>query len=408
MPIDEATNEHAMEAGLRIPIRGKGSEAPTSTSGELNRTPRRLMFVIEALTVGGAEQMVVDLANEFVLRGDAVFVVCLTMPGELSNRLSPTAGLRVLNKKPGIDLTIPKRLRQLTQELDVQVVNSHLWTANLWTRLALIKSGIPIVVTEHNRDNWKPAYYRLADRLLGHATDRLIAVSEDTANFYKHDVGVTEKVVTVVNNGVNTSAYAGGNGTALRDTLARPNEFLVGTVGRLAEAKNHSRLVEAAAMLRDEGIPIRVVIAGEGPERQTTEATITKLAMADHVTLLGQRADVPDLLAAFDVFVLSSDREGHPLAALEAQAAGTPVVLTNAGGSADAVSQNERGCGGLLVERTAAALAEGLKKLAVDDERLAAMSSFAQSYAMQHYDKSLMVDRYSDIFDAVQRTEQHQ
>lgn len=368
------------------------------------QTRRRLMFVIEALTVGGAEQMVVDLANEFVERGDSVHVVCLSALGELTPRLSPDVTLHLLNKKRGVDYRIPGRLRALVLKHRIQVVNSHLWTANLWTRLALVKSGIPVVVTEHNRDVWKRLHNRIVDRALSRVTARMIAVSQDTANFYSRDVGIDEALISVVNNGVNTSVYANGNGRELRRNLASPEEFLIGSVGRLAKAKNHPRLVEAAAILRDAGIPIRVVIVGEGPERQATEDRIAALDLGDAVTLLGERDDVPDLLAAFDVFVLSSDREGHPLSALEAQAAGTPAVLTDAGGSADAVSRDENGAGGILVEKTPEALASCLAELAVDPARLAQMSAFAQNHAARYFDKSLMIDRYSDIFDKVQRS----
>lgn len=367
-------------------------------------TRRRIMFVIEALTVGGAEQMVVDLANEFVERGDSVHVVCLSALGELTARLSPEVTLHLLNKKRGVDYRIPGRLRALAVKHRIQVVNSHLWTANLWTRLALVKSGIPVVVTEHNRDIWKKLHNRIVDRALSRVTARMIAVSQDTANFYAQDVGIDEALISVVNNGVNTSLYASGHGDELRESLASPEEFLIGTVGRLATAKNHPRLVEAAALLRDAGVPVRVVIVGEGPERQTTEDKIAELSMGNIVTLLGERDDVPDLLAAFDVFVLSSDREGHPLSALEAQAAGTPAVLTDAGGSADAVSQDEQGAGGILVEKTPEALASCLAELAADPVRLAQMSAFAQAHAAQHFDKTLMIDRYSDIFDSVQRS----
>ncbi len=366
------------------------------------QTRRRLMFVIEALTVGGAEQMVIDLANEFAKRGDDVHVVCLSTLGELSSRLSPDVRLHVLNKKLGIDYRIPGRLRALAQKYRVQVVNSHLWTANLWSRLALIGSGIPVVVTEHNRDVWKRLHYRMADRALSYVTARMIAVSQDTANFYSEDVGVNGQLISVINNGVDTSLYASGDGSALRSKLAAPDEFLIGTVGRLATAKNHPRLVEAAALLRDAGVPVRVVIVGEGPERGRTESRIAELNMGDRITLVGERGDVPDLLAAFDVFVLSSDREGHPLSALEAQSAGTPVVLTNAGGSADAVLRNEHGTGGLLVEKSAEALAECLRVLAAEPQRLEEMSAFAQANASRHFDKTLMIDRYSAIFDAVQ------
>jgi len=367
-------------------------------------TRRKVMFVIEGLTVGGAEHMVIDLANELVSRGDVVHVACLTVLGELSHKLSPDVAVHLLNKKPGFDPVLPVKLRKLVQKYSIDVVNSHLWTANLWTRIALVRSGIPVVVTEHNRDIWKGLHNRIIDRLLSRTTARMIAVSEDTANFYRQEVGVADHLVTVVNNGIDTSRYGGGSGASLRATFAEKDEFLVGTVGRLAIAKNHPRLVEVAGLLRDAGVPVRVVIAGEGPERGKTENRIAELNLQQQVTLLGARSDVPDVLAALDVFVLSSDREGHPLSALEAQAAGTPVVLTDAGGSADAISQNSEGCGGILVERSAAALAACLIELFNQPKRLEKMSEFAQSYAVKHFDKSIMIDRYSAVFDAVQRS----
>lgn len=379
-----------------------GEVAGTLNSGTSSQ--RRLMFVIEALTVGGAEHLVVELANEFVLRGDVVHVVCLSAIGELADRLSPDVGLHLLNKRPGVDLSIPGRLRKLANRYSIDVVNSHLWTANLWARVALFRSGIPIVATEHNRDIWKRFHNRVIDRVLSHTTARLIAVSEDTASFYRDDVGVDGKLITVINNGVDTQLYASGNGQTLRSMLATPEEFLIGTVGRLAEAKNHIRLVEAAAILQKTGLAVRVVIAGEGPCREATESKIKELNVADCVTLLGERSDIPDLLAAFDVFVLSSDREGHPLSALEAQAAGTPVVLTNAGGSADAVSKSDQGFGGVLVEKDASALAQCLGELATQPETLAAMSSFARAHAAQYFDKKTMIDRYSSIFSLVKLT----
>ncbi len=359
---------------------------------------RRITFVIEALTVGGAERMVVDIANELASRGDHVNVICLTCMGELAASLSGDVGLVTLNKKPGVDLSIVKRLRQTILSQKADVVNSHLWTANLWTRLALVRSSVPVVVTEHNRDVWKQAHNRVIDRMLSKFTARLVAVSRDTANFYKQDVGVPEDLVLVINNGVDTQRYANGEGTAIRAQLAPNEEFLVGTVGRMAAQKNHIRLVETAAILKSWGLVLNVVVAGDGPERERTEKAIVDNNVADCVTLLGERSDVPDLLSALDVFVLSSDREGHPLSALEAQAAGTPVVLTDAGGSADAISGSGDECGGILVEKSPDALARALKDLADDRGRLEKMGHIASAYALEHFDKKTMIDRYSDVF----------
>ena len=105
------------------------------------------------------------------------------------------------------------------------------------------------------------------------------------------------------------------------------------------------------------------------------------------------------MLAALDLFVLSSDREGHPLTALEAQAAGTPVVLTDAGGSADAIAQSGSQLGGLLVEKDSVALADGIAGLVGDLSKLSDMSEFAQLYALEHFDLQHMVDQYEQLFE---------
>lgn len=381
------------------------TELPSISNNQHNsvaseaKAVRRITFVIEALTVGGAERMVVDLANELSSRGNHVHVICLTTMGELAESLSSDVGLVTLNKKPGADLSIIKRLRKTILDQQADVVNSHLWTANLWTRLAMARTPVPVIVTEHNRDVWKKAHNRAIDRILSRFTAKLIAVSRDTANFYRQDVGVPDSLVQVINNGVDTERYSKGDGTAIRQQLAPNGEFLVGTVGRLAVQKNHVRLVETAAMLKSLELTLHVVIAGDGPERKNTEDAISDNNVTGCVTLLGERSDIPDLLSALDVFVLSSDREGHPLSALEAQAAGTPVVLTDAGGSADAISGSGENCGGLLVEKSPEALAAALKELADDRARLAKMGSFAASYALEHFDKQTMINCYSDLFE---------
>ena len=173
------------------------------------------------------------------------------------------------------------------------------------------------------------------------------------------------------------------------------DEFLIGTVGRLVPQKNHARLLDMMAKLVADGLSgARLVIVGEGPEREALEARVAALGLAGAVTLAGQRDDVPDVLAAFDVLVLSSDREGHPLTALEAQAAGTPVVLTDAGGSADALARDGEERGGFLVEQDPAALADAVRTLADDPALRGRMAAFARRHALAHFDQEHMVERY--------------
>ncbi|PIE37393.1 MAG: hypothetical protein CSA54_01430 [Gammaproteobacteria bacterium] len=324
--------------------------------------PLRIAFVIEALTVGGAEKMLVAMANALAARGHHVHMICLSTAGELASDLDEAVVLDVLDKQRGLDRRLPGRLRRRIREIAPDVVNAHLWVANLWTRVALFGMRSPVVVvTEHSRDSWKPTLYRVVDRLLARRTARLVAVSADTAAFYRDEIGIAERRIVVINNGVDTERYAAGNGTALRQEwlgVAAETARLIGTVGRLVPAKNHPRLLEVMKMLATRHPAWRLVIVGDGPERSAIEAQVQRLGLADTVILAGQRSDIPDVLAALDVFVLSSDREGHPLTALEAQAAGTPVVLTEVGGARDALAfdRDSGATGGEVVPADTSAL----------------------------------------------------
>ncbi len=359
---------------------------------------KTIVFCIEALTVGGAEQMLVAMANQFVLRNWQVHMICLTKEGELASQLSEEVKLHVLNKRPGVDLRLPRRLRALIKGIRPTAVNSHLWTANLWTRVSLLGSRVPVIITEHSRDTWKAKHYRILDRLLASNTKKLVAVSNDTADFYKESIGIPPAKVCVINNGVDTKRYAAGDGAALKAEWAPKGELLIGTVGRMVSAKNHIRLLDMAHALKDRLSEFKVVLVGDGELRSEVEHAIDEKKLHDCVMLAGARSDIPDVLAALDVFVLSSDREGHPLTALEAQAAGTPVVLTNAGGSADAIAVEGNQSGGVLVEKDHQALADAVAELVADNDRLKRMSVFGQSHALANFDMQHMVDRYEALF----------
>ena len=373
---------------------------PPGTSPEPRARPRRLAFVIEALTVGGAERLLVAMANGFAARGDEVHVICLAFPGELADELDARVGRHHLDKRRGIDPRLPWRLRALIRRLRPDAINSHLWVANFWTRLALVGTGARVLITEHSRDTWKPALHRALDRALVPFTDTLVAVSADTADFYRREIGVPDSLVRVVNNGIDTARYAGGDGRALRTAwLTDPEAILVGSVGRLVTAKNHPRLIEACALARARGHPLALVIVGDGPERARIVAEIERHGLGDAVTLAGPRADVPDVLAALDLFALSSDREGHPLAVLEAQAAGVPVVATRAGGTAEALAREGDTVGGVLVDADARALADAIGALEADRPALARMAAFSRAHAAAHFDTGHMLDAYARLFD---------
>ncbi|MFK7893757.1 MAG: glycosyltransferase [Granulosicoccus sp.] len=367
---------------------------------------------IEELSVGGAEQMLVTLANDLAQRNWRVHMVCLRQAGELASSLDNRIAVHVLNKKKGIDATLPWRLLRCIRTIRPDIVNSHLWVANTWVRLSLMFFAVPVIVTEHSRDTWKPRYYRWIDQWLARRTSRLVAVSDDVADFYRQDVSVRPELITTIHNGIDSRRYAQGCGKLLRQAWLGDNEsqtggqlFLIGTVGRLVPAKNHKRLLDCLSILCRElslkAFDIRLVIAGDGPEYSALEQQARALGLQHRISLVGSRSDIPDVLDAFDLFVLSSDREGYPLTALEAQAAGTPVVLTAAGGSGEAIARAGEQVGGALVTRDPEAMAAAVSQMILDPLLRQRQASFARAYASSHFDKQHMTQRYENLFISV-------
>ncbi len=387
---------------------------PASTKALASGNGAVLALIIEELTVGGAESMVVAMANEFVNRDWQVHVVCLRDAGVLAAWLDERIKVHILNKRPGFDLALAFRLNRCLRKIAPVVVNSHLWVGNTWTRVALLPTGIPVVITEHSRDSWKPLYYRWIDRVLALRTAALITVSSDSADFYRKEIGLKDSLITVINNGVNTQRFAQGDGRALRTEwlagtpwsagIAQDRRIIIGTVGRIVAAKNHRRLIDVMVMLRGDqslsGYDLRLVMVGDGEDRADIEQYVQHNGMQESVIFTGARHDIPDVLAAFDLFVLSSDREGHPLTALEAQSAGTPVVLTDAGGSSESIARDDAQCGGVLVEKSALAMAAAIREMILYPELRAERAAFAQQYALGHFDQKHMVDRYEEVFRA--------
>jgi glycosyltransferase involved in cell wall biosynthesis len=151
---------------------------------------------------------------------------------------------------------------------------------------------------------------------------------------------------------------------------------VIGAVAVLRPQKALHLLVRAAAELAGEHPGLRVLIAGDGPEREALEALIAELGLGETVTLLGLRRDIPDVLAALDVAVVSSDFEGTPLAVLEYMDAGLPVVATRVGGLPDLIEQGRHG---LLVEPgDARALADSVGTLLRNPQRARELGRLGQ------------------------------
>jgi sugar transferase (PEP-CTERM/EpsH1 system associated) len=328
-----------------------------------------VLYVIWSLQTGGAERVVADLARRLDRSRFRPLVACLNFKGRLAEELE-REGIAVfsLDKRRRADFPALFRLVRLLRKERVDVIHTHLWTSSLWGRLAALLAGVPVrVVTEHNIDTWRGSLHLLADRLLAPFTHDYVFVSEEVASFYRTRLGLRPDRGLVVHNGIDTAALAAPvDAGAVRERMGLPRGARVaGVVGRLEERKGHRYFLEAMSLLREEP-DLHGLVVGEGREKDAILETRRRLGLEDRVHVVGYWASLLEALSAVDVFVLPSLMEGHPLAVLEAMAAGKPVVATRVGGNHEAV---EDGRTGLLVPpRDPGALAAAVRSLARDPE----------------------------------------
>lgn len=302
-----------------------------------------VMLAIEELETGGAEKIFTAIAGGLDRSLFRVYVTCLRKPGVLAREVGDNCdGFFVLGKKRKLDIGTVARFVRLLREMKVDILNTHLVTANTWGRVAGAIARTPAVVaTEHSADDWKGPLQRKIDRLLVPLTTRLVAVSGSVARFYERRIGVPRGRMIIIRNGIEASEWKPrGVGASVRSKLGiPPGAPVVGTVGRLIPDKKQDTLIEFARDFPD----WRVVIVGEGPLENHLREKAASCGVEGRVVLTGLRRDVRDLMESFDAFALPSRREGLSIVLIEAMAMGLPVVVTDVGGNRELVEHNVDG-----------------------------------------------------------------
>ena len=210
------------------------------------------------------------------------------------------------------------------------------------------------------------ALFRRVERMACAGAARVISVSAADLEDLTRRRFIAPGQGRHVPNALNLSRFVPGDRAAARARIGIPEtDFLVGTVSRLVPQKTVGDLVDALARVPH----ATLVVIGDGPERSAVEHRIRRLGLCERVRLLGARDDVPALLAAFDIFALSSRWEGEPIALLEAMAVGVPCVATAVGGTCEVLAGGEAGV--LVPVGDPAALAAAIELLRLDPEHRA-------------------------------------
>lgn len=358
-------------------------------------------MVIAEMGSGGAEAVVADLAADRIQRGDQVAVA-----SDRGWRTADVAGrgadlVPVPLRRPGAPALARSvaRLARCLRRRPADLLHTHNVRATAAASLAQRAAGrrAPLVTTVHGL---APADYPRAARLLRGCADVVVAVSDDVADRLR-DGGLPADRLRVVENAAPALRLPGR--AAARAALGLPEEAPVAvSVARLVAPKRHDLLVDAWARLPHRstgagagagvGAPL-LLLAGDGAGRADLERRIEAAGVSDRVRLLGDRRDVDRLLAAADLLVLASDREGLPMSVLEAMTAGVPVAASAVGGLTSLAGAVE-----LVAEPTADAWAGAVHRLLEDPGRRGDLAAAAALLVERRFSPAAMTASYDAIY----------
>lgn len=348
-----------------------------------------------SFNIGGLERVIVNLIHSS--RGDNVRHIIITQtPGQaLAAQLGDGVEFYCLDKLPGNDITSHLRLYRLLRQLKPDVLHTY----NFGTfeyQLAAWLARVPVRIhAEHGRDGEYDERVRKrrtrVRKLVLPFVNHFVVVSPDLEQWAQRDLQLEPPKLQFVYNGIDTKAFA----CTHQPDPAQPFTFIA--VGRLAEVKNHTLLIDAFARLRERTQqPIRLQIVGDGPMHDVLATKITDMQLAQEVTLLGSRDDIPQLMCAANAFVLSSNYEAMPMTALEAMASGLPVIATDVGGVSNIVRHGETGL--LVPPGDPEAMAKAMLQTLTQHDDITAMARHAQQITNETFSANAMKRHYLQLY----------
>ena len=376
----------------------------------MNTAPRRLciVHVVYSFSVGGLENVIVQLINRLPADRFEHVVLSLTTIGDFKNRIAQQ-GVRFieLHKPPGHAVALYPKIYQLLRVIKPDVVHSCNLAALEIVPLCWL-ARVPLRIhAEHGWDahdpqGINPRYQRLR-RAYKPFVSHYVAVSKDLDDYLERAIGVPQFRRSLITNGVDTQAFlpAQGAPSAVPGCpFVLGENWLLGTVGRLQSVKNQPLLVRAfVRLLQDHpeaAIRMRLVVVGEGPLRAEIETLLADANVSHLAWLAGARDDVADVLRMLNCFVLPSQAEGTSCTLQEAMACGLPVVATAVGGTPDLLKHGESGF--LVDSDDEAAMANAIWALYTDKAKTLRLAQTARDWALQNFGLDAMVHSYESLF----------
>jgi glycosyltransferase involved in cell wall biosynthesis len=335
----------------------------------------RILYIITGAEYGGAVVHVVELVREDLKNGHIVGIAAAPerrLMNEASNMHAEffpnpyfVRRVKLLNDLLSLG-PVFRAIRQFKPDL----VTAHSTKAGYAARIACALLRKPVIFTAHGwafsegESSWRRKLLPLAERLAALVTQRIICVSQhDLELAVKQKVAPSGKL-RLVHNGLDPAPFLVAKGDSVRREFGLQDQPVLTMVARLSPPKDPLTLLEACRLLKGE---YKCLLVGDGELREQVERFVSQNGLASRIILAGERKDIPQILAASQVFVLTSYKEGLPISIIEAGLAGLPVIASRVGGIPELVQDGINGY--IVPPADAPALAKTIQRL-LDDADL--------------------------------------
>lgn len=360
----------------------------------------RVAHVSASLHYGGKENGVVNLVNRLDPAVFENYIFTYVRGGALARRVDPTRCRVVeLGDKLGGDYRLYFKLAREFRRYRIHIAHTHSWATVMEGIIGARLARVPIILHgEHGTMKTETKLHIQIQRALWHSTDQMLAVSNVLRENLQRQFNFPKEKIRVVANGVDLSRFAlMRQGDEYKTRLGLPaNALVFGAIGRVVPVKAYPTLLQAAKLLFNEIPTAHLVMVGDGPQLEALVQLAEEYQIASRVHFLGARKDVPEILQAFDVFVLSSESEGMSNTILEAMASARPVVATAVGGNPELVVDGETGL--LVPPHDPPAMAAAIMKLLRDTELCRQMGWLGRQRVEEKFSLEVMVQNYANVY----------
>ncbi len=362
-----------------------------------------LMYLIQSFSGGGAENLTAILSKELSKNEITPIVCALEGRGSLVKQLNANKIPHFhLNKKPGKKLNVALRLWRFIRNNDIDILHTQNIGPLIYAYFGTRFNKKPVLVhTEHTR--LKLEMGKLKSRLyffyhfILKRLDLFISIALHISEYIKNDFGIRSDKIITIPNGVNLNKFSSSKIKSGKHKFhTSKNTLVLGIIAGLRREKEHFTLIEAIRKVSLVIPEVQLVIVGTGKLDQELREKVDKMDLKNNICFLGYRSDVPEILDALDIFVLTSRYEGLPLCILEAMASGKPVVATDVYGNNEVI---KHGLTGVLVPpRDPSLLAKAILELWRDSEKMKEMGRAGRRLVEKKYDLKLMVEAYERTY----------